>query len=179
MSVRIPKIVFLLLVVYAAIHFSYYYADLPPVVASHFDARGVANGWQTKQIFFEWFAGVTALAAALVFAVPALIAVVPVQMVNLPNKRYWLAPDQAEATHRFMGAAFAWFGCGVYVVICYAFDFAVKSNLGAARPDANQFRWVLGGFTVFALAWTIGFGVHFAKVPPENRGVPKPIDSSR
>ena len=74
------------MVVYAVTHFSQIYPQLPTVVASHFDAHGAANGWQTKQAFFAVVAGVTVLAAFLVFAIPALIAFVPRQYVNLPNK---------------------------------------------------------------------------------------------
>ena len=84
MNSRLPKWLFMALVAYATIYFSHFYALLPAVVASHFDAHGAANGWQTKPAFFQVFAGVTLLGAFLVFAVPALMAIVPRQYVNLP-----------------------------------------------------------------------------------------------
>src|SRR5271155_984036 len=99
MSARLPKLAFGVMVIYATIHFSSYYSQLPAVVASHFDVHGAANGWQTKQEFFVVFAGVTILATILVFALPALIAIVPRQFVNLPNKEYWLSPERLAASH--------------------------------------------------------------------------------
>jgi uncharacterized membrane protein len=58
---RLPKALFLLLAFCATIYFSHYYPLLPKVVASHFDKHGFANGWQTKQRFFEVFAAMTLL----------------------------------------------------------------------------------------------------------------------
>ena len=105
MNARLPKSVFIVVVVYAAIHFSSYYSQLPAVVASHFDAHGTANGWQTKQAFFSVFVAVTLLGAVLVFVLPALIAIVPRQFINLPNKDYWLSPERLEASHQFPSQA--------------------------------------------------------------------------
>ena len=42
---RLPRLLFVLLVAGAAIYFSSYYAQLPGVLASHFNGRGIPNGW--------------------------------------------------------------------------------------------------------------------------------------
>ena len=62
---RLPRLLFVLFAVGAAIYFSSYYAQMPEVVASHFNARGVPNGWQTKSAFFSVFVGVGILAAII------------------------------------------------------------------------------------------------------------------
>jgi len=68
---RLPKLVFVLLAVWAAFYFSSLYAQLPEVMASHFNARGVPNGWQTKSAFFSVLVGVSVLAAVIGFAILA------------------------------------------------------------------------------------------------------------
>jgi uncharacterized membrane protein len=161
---QLPKWFFLLMVVYAAIHFSQIYPQLPAVVASHFDVHGAANGWQTKQAFFAVVAGVTVLAAFLVFAIPALIAIVPRQYVNLPNKDYWLAPERLATVHQFLSGWFAWFGCAVFGVIFIGCDYAAKWNLGI-KTDPARLEYLLAIFGAFTLVWTIRLFMRFARVP--------------
>jgi uncharacterized membrane protein len=166
---RLPKLIFVLLVVYAAVHFSYYYPQLPSVVASHFNERGAANGWQTKSAFFGVFVGVSVLAVVLGFGVPRIIAVLPAQLLNLPNKRYWLAPEHLAETTDFMNAYFAWFACGIYLVMILTFDYAVQQNLHPENPpDPARMWYALAGFLIFTLVWTVRMLAKFLR-PPENR----------
>jgi uncharacterized membrane protein len=167
MQSRLPKLLFLVLAAYAAIHFSSYYSQLPGVVASHFDARGAANGWQTKSAFFGIFVGVSALAAVIGFGVPRIIAVLPVQLINFPNKNYWLAPEHLAETLEFLNTYFAWFGCAVFLIMILAFDYALQSNLHPENPpDVSRMWYMLAGFAVFMIVWTIRGLTRFLR-PPE------------
>jgi uncharacterized membrane protein len=153
---RLPKLIFVLLVLYASIHFSYYYPQLPGVVASHFDGRGAPNGWQTKPAFFVVFVGVSVLAVVIGFGIPQIITVLPAQLINLPNKRYWLAPEHVAETTEFLKAYFAWFACAVYLVMILTFDYAIQSNLHPQnRPDPARMWYVLAGFLLFVLLWIV------------------------
>jgi Protein of unknown function (DUF1648) len=96
---RLPKLIFVLLVLYAAVHFASVYSQLPGVVASHFAARGVPNGWQAKQAFFQVLIIVAVVVVVIGFAIPKLISVLPVQLIHLPNKNYWLAPEHVAPDH--------------------------------------------------------------------------------
>ena len=156
MNARLPKGLFLLAAAVAGAYFRHYYALLPQVVASHFDARGIANGWSSKQTFFEIFAWMTVLGAVLVFGMPKLIAVTPIQLINLPNKKYWLGPEQRAASLEFLDGWFAWFGFAVYAVIVVAFDYAVQSNLqGGDGTNPTRLWSTIGLFGVFTVVWTI------------------------
>lgn len=77
MDSRLPRLIFALLALYAGVHFSAVYPQLPGAVASHFDGRGAANGWQTKQAFFSVFAGVTVLCVLIGFGLASLIGAMP------------------------------------------------------------------------------------------------------
>ena len=165
-NARLPKGLFLLLSVCASIYFSHYYPLLPNVIASHFDQHGFANGWQGKRNFFEFFAGMTALSAFLVFAIPAIVAIMPRQLINLPNKEYWLAPEQWASSKRFLSAWFAWFGCAVYFVVIAAFDYAIQTNLHPPNtPNPARLWYVLAFFVAFALIWTIRLFARFGRLP--------------
>ena len=162
----LPKLVFVLLAVGAAIYFSPYYAQLPEVVASHFNARGVANGWQTKHAFFAVFVGVSVLAAVIGFGIPRIISAMPRQLINLPNKQYWLAPERLAETQAFLNTYFAWFGCAVFAVIILTFDYAIKSNLHPEnQPDISRMWYILAGFLAFVAIWIVRLLARFLRTP--------------
>ena len=163
---RLPKLIFAVLAVGAAIYFSTYYSQLPDVVASHFNGRGVPNGWQTKLAFFELFAAVSVLIAIIGFGIPRIIASVPPQLINLPNKRYWLAPEHLAETMAFLKAYFAWFSCAVFLIMILTFDYAIQSNLHPDhRPDVFRLWYILAGFLAFVVVWIIRMFTRFGRLP--------------
>ena len=167
---RLPRLLFVVLAVGAAIYFSSFYAQMPEVVASHFNARGVPNGWQTKSAFFSVFAGVGILAAVVGFVIPRMIAAMPPQWINLPNKDYWLSSEHAAESMQFMSVHFAWFSCALLVVMIFTFDYALKSNLHPQDPpDISRLWYILAGFLLFMVVWTVRMFKRFAR-PPEDTG---------
>jgi uncharacterized membrane protein len=166
---RLPRLLFAVLAVGAAIYFSSFYAQLPEVVASHFNGRGVANGWQTKPAFFGVLAGVSVLAALVGFGIPLMIASLPAQLINLPNKNYWLSPEQFAGSMEFLKQFFAWFGCAVLTVILVTFDYAVQSNLHPDhRPDPARMWYLLAGFLAFVVVSVVRMFLRFGRVPQGN-----------
>ncbi len=166
---RLPKSIFVVLAILAAIYFWSNYAQLPDVVASHFNARGVANGWQTKSAFFAFFVGAVALASLVGFGIPSIISKMPMDLINLPHKEYWLAPERRTATLASLDSSFAWFGCAVLLVITTAVNYAIGRNL---HPDAHLdppvLVYVFGGFFVFTILWSIRLLTHFARIPRDS-----------
>ena len=171
MQSRLPKLLFVVLAAYAVFHFSAYYSQLPEVVSSHFDAHGVANGWQTKTAFFIVFVAVSVLAVMIGFGVPRIIGVMPTQLINLPNKRYWLAQEHIAETLEFLNTHFAWFGCAIFLILILTFDYAAQSNLHPDNPpDASRMWYILVGFLAFVIVWTTRMLAKFLRTPEGNFG---------
>src|SRR5882762_9120360 len=143
---RLPGTLFVVLAMGAGIYFSSYYSELPEVVASHFNALGVPNGWQTKSAFFVVFAGVSLLAVLVGFGIPRVISAMPSKLINLPNQQYWLSLQHLAETQAFLSMYFAWFGCAVFLAMIPTFDYAIQSNLHPDnRPDISRKWYILAG----------------------------------
>jgi len=166
MDSRLPKLLFVVLAAYAVIHFSPYYAQLPDVVASHFDGRGTPNGWQTKPLFFGFFVGTLVLTVLIGFVLPRIIPAVPIRLINLPNKYYWLASERRAATAESLSSYFAWFGCALFLVMIFVFDYAIQFNSHPANPpDVSRLWYVLAGFLFSLILWLIRLFTRFGGLP--------------
>ncbi len=172
-SIRLPALVYLLLLALSVLHWVSVYPQLPGTMASHFAADGKPNGWQSKEAFFLLTAIIIAITSIPTFFVTRGICKRPPEKINLPYKEYWLAPEHREETWRFVGSFMAWFGCALLFVLLYAISQAIKFNLPPIhRFDTLGMWYVLGGFLLFTALWLAHFMRHFYNVPPSARSSP-------
>jgi len=157
----------LLLVLFVAAGFVWLTGgDLPPVVASQFGSGGAANGFMGKGTY-------TAFMLAVVVAVPALIGfsgqlvrVLPLQLVNLPNKQYWLAPQRRAATLDSLSFLSVPFALALVVFLCFVHWLVVQAN--AVQPARLPEGSLFVGLAVFGVAtvlWLIVLFRRFGRVP--------------
>ena len=140
----------------AAFQLAYFYPQLPPVVASHFNAAGVPNAWQPKSLFVGTLACVYALFAFLSWAMPHLIMTMPPALIHLPNKAYWLAPQRRERTAHLLGDQMGWFGALEVGFIACVVQLAINANvMGASGSFGPALLFVTGAFVVVLAVWTV------------------------
>ena len=176
---RLPTVIYFLMLILGLLEWAHVYPQLPERLASHFDAAGRPNGWQTKQDFFTLHFLVTGLSVVVAFLIPRLITVLPSELINLPHKWYWLAPERRPETQRYLSVRFAWLGCALLFVLLYATSLSIEANMpGHGRFDSPALLLVLGGFLLLLLVGTGMSLRHFYRVPedarkPEDRPLPR------
>lgn len=163
-SLRLPGSVFVTLVLYGVVQARFYSSRMPWVIASHFGSHGAPNGWQTQSAFFAMEIFVVAIAALLGFLVPKTLSAIPVSLINLPNKQYWLAPERRESTLGYFRLHFAWFGCALLAFLLFVMELAFRANLTTPHQLNNTaFIAALIAFLAFMTFWTVRFVAYFSK----------------
>jgi uncharacterized membrane protein len=106
---------------------------LPYLMASHFGISGTPNAWMPRGQFFSFIAAVGG-GTILLFATARLwLRIIPAQLVNIPNRDYWMAPDRRVASVDRMGTWMAWFGVGMTAFLAFVVELALRANLERSR----------------------------------------------
>jgi uncharacterized membrane protein len=131
--------------------------QLPETVASHFDGRGVPNGFQSRAAFVSIIVGVQALLGFVFGVLPRILRHVSPKLINLPHRDYWLVPEHPERRKQALDRYITWslwFGCFTFVLMIGIFELAIAANL-TRTPMNPLLTWLLiGGYllgTVLAI----------------------------
>jgi hypothetical protein len=163
-NTRLPNSIFFILVALGAVQLFYYSPRLPRMVGSHFGTRGVANDWQPKTLFFCIELGIIVLAIVVSFGIPRIIEVLPVSLINLPRKEFWLSPDRRAETLLYLRVWNAWFGCALLAFLLFVMELVFRANLHNPPQLSNAaFIPALGAFAVFDTILIVRLVLHFSK----------------
>jgi len=163
---RLPRMLYVFLVLACLLMMGYYYPQMPQRMASHFAADGSPNGWMPRDSFFLLTCLICASSALVTFFAPWQIASKSDVRINLPNKGYWLAPQRRDATMRYIASTMAWFGCALLFVLISGSFLALRANLTLGqRFNSDAMLLVLGGFLFFLMILIIGMIRHFQTAP--------------
>jgi uncharacterized membrane protein len=163
-SSRLPAAVFALLVFVGFLQARMFAATMPPVVATHVGTSGMPNGWQTQSQFFTLELVLLGVCLLLGFGIPRLVGALPLSLVNVPNKEYWLAPERRDATLAYFKTQFAWFGCAVLAFLLAVNHLVFKANQTHPRHlDNTTFALAMFGFLAYMGVWTVRLVLYFSK----------------
>jgi uncharacterized membrane protein len=127
---------------------------LPPVVASHFGAGGAANGYMPRTMYLAVLLGIMlAVPLLLVHAIASACRSRP-DLINLPERDYWLAPQRIDETIARLEHAMRGFAAGLLVFLCAVHALVVQANsLPVQRLPSAWFAGALAAFVLFVLVW--------------------------
>jgi hypothetical protein len=163
-NTRLPSSIFFSIALLGAVQYFYYAPRLPEMLGSHFGITGAVNGWQTKTAFFSIELVIILVATMVAFGVPRLIEAMPVSLINLPHKGFWLGPERREGTLSYIRTWSAWFGCGLLAFLLFVMELASRANL-RTPPQFNNVAFVpaLLAFSAFDTMLVLRLILHFSK----------------
>jgi uncharacterized membrane protein len=155
--------VFALLLLFAMVFVTGTASELPPLVASHFDAAGQPNAYMSRSGYVRF---VLCVAIGLPVAVVAILSAVYSYATDLklPNREYWLAPQRLDRTRGVLLAHGAWFGSLLTAMVCMVHWLELAANRQHPPHLSNQaFFAVLAAFLAAMAVWVAALMIAFRR----------------
>jgi uncharacterized membrane protein len=145
--------VFIVLMLLAVLYVTATAPQLPPTVASHFNAAGRANAFMSR-------GGYTRFILCFAVGFPILIVAILTAVysrateMKLPNREYWLAPQRIGQTRAFLVAHGVWFGSLLVILGCFVHWQELTANrLEPPHLSSATFAAGLIAFLIATTAW--------------------------
>jgi hypothetical protein len=84
---------------------------LPDTVASHFNSSGAPNRFMSDQSYLLLMLALVVLVPLSVGWLGRWVQQIPDELINLPHKDYWLAPERRAQTLSYLANWLQWSAC--------------------------------------------------------------------
>jgi uncharacterized membrane protein len=128
----------------------------PGKVAIHFGMGGEPDGWASGSVNALIMSGVNILIFVSFFFTSYLIKITPSRWINLPNKEYWLKPENRDKMESKLKPHLWQFGTLTLMLIFIVNALAIQANLSEpVRLREDIFLWSLGLYVAYTIYWCI------------------------
>jgi uncharacterized membrane protein len=127
----------------------------PPQLAAHFDVQGNPDRFVPKAEFFSFQIQTILVVIAVSLVLQVVPLLLPVNLINMPNRAYWLAPERrAQTVGRLSAFAAMMFGV-ILLTVQAGFELAAYANL--QTPILFQARWMLAAMVIcfMVIGWLL------------------------
>jgi len=138
---------------------------MPPKVASHFGRDGAANGYMWRHTYVYFMLAFVVLLPLFFSFVANAVAHVPVAMINIPNRDYWLAPERRGLVVDSLRRQMQIFSAMLVVFLCFVHWEVVRANQSMPPMlDNRRFMLGMGLFMATLIVWIVSLRRQF-RVP--------------
>jgi uncharacterized membrane protein len=164
----------MLLAVMATVQILLQLPNLPSPMASRFSWAGKAVGWTSPTTFATINLVFIASIIAITILLPALMGKRPrLRWWRLPNRDYWLAPENLPKTVEYVQRQLAWFGVMTLLLLMAVFQLVVEANRhDPPALDNTRMLIFIVAYIVFMLLWAFVFHRKFSRQPLDKRDNP-------
>jgi hypothetical protein len=135
--------------------------QLPERVASHFSAGGHPDGWMSRLAYLR-FIGIFGAVVPLFIVV--VFRLMPVNLINVPNRDFWFAPERSAQSSEYLFCQSFWFA-DLMIVFFTGVHLAVVQANGhsPAQLSLPSLLGVMGFFLFGILLWTVNLFRRFSR----------------
>ena len=156
--------IFLLVVAFAIVFVLSTSQFMPDIVGSHFGLAGHADSLMPRGFYIRFMLSLLLGLPLLLVVIPNLFLSSSTARINLPNRDYWLAPEQRADTIAFLRNHNLRLGSILILFFCYVHWLVVQANR-VYPPHLSSF-WFIGGLIMFIVAnliWTVALFQRFRR----------------
>lgn len=157
--------VFILLLIASAVQMIHYYPRLPETIASHFSASGQADGWSSKAEFTWVYAGLIGFLAILFLGLAFGFPRLPVSIINILNRDYWLSPERRAASCAYLSRWTLWLGNATLALVLSLVHLTLRVSLNNSQHLGKAAWLILVAYAVCTMASGMLLARRFRKMP--------------
>ncbi len=164
---RIAYFVLLISILVGVLQVISQYAALPERVATHFGPGGEPDAFSTKESF-------TLMMLLLVLGMPGFLVLMaklmrylPVSMINIPNREYFLHPDRASQTLSEMETSMVWLAVITEFFMIGLVQLTIAANLKGEGLSMTAFAVLMALFLVAMIAFCVILVRRYSRSPAE------------
>ncbi len=150
-----PRLLFLFVAGFAYWQYAHYDALLPDVVATHFDGSGVANGWQSRAGFWQFYGIFLFCIWFIFFLIGWSLKFMPSSLINVPNRDYWLTNERRESCLARVRFALDWYGAATALWILWMMQSLIQLNLSESTQLGSMFLMQIVLMIVGTCIWVV------------------------
>ena len=135
---------------------------MPPKVASHFGPGGSANGYMWRDTYVYFMLAFVVLLPLFFNFVASAVARLPVTMINIPNRDYWLAPERRGLVVDRLRRQMQVFSAMLVVFLCFVHWEVMRANQSMPPMlDSRRFMLGMGLFMAALIVWIVSLRRQF------------------
>ena len=139
-------------------------AQLPAIAATRFDLGGAPNVFVTRQ-GYRWLMGfLVGVVPLFVAFLPALIGARWPQLLNIPNRDYWLAPERRAQTLASVESRTMLLAAVMIAFMCFTHWLVLEANAAVPMRLAGIPLVIgVGAFLAFVIGWIVALRTRFRR----------------
>jgi uncharacterized membrane protein len=132
-----------------------YSSMLPQKIATHFNADGKADGWMSHSAFIWYSIGMYYFMGGIFLLSGWIIRKLPTELINIPNRGYWLHPARKEQAVEVLITYLCWIGVATISFLLILTQITILANIHQSIISSEIFWTVTGVYiiTIFMLGW--------------------------